>query len=210
MPPSTASGRFATVPRCSPRAGASTAPSAPQGLPCAWPRERSASPSPASGADSASAPVAAVAPTGAASQVLYRHGSISEFYRNGPYGLEQGFTVRQRPQAGTGSLVLALAARGIADPEAGGIADPVQNACRRDGAALRPAERAGCHRPSAARAHAAPQRDPSAADRRQQRALPAADRPVHPAGRKAHRQRRERSRRLRLRAWRCRPTATPR
>jgi hypothetical protein len=61
--------------------------------------------------------VATVAPNGAASQILYRHGSISEFYRNGPYGLEQGFTVRQRPQAGTGSLVLALGLGGSLIPE---------------------------------------------------------------------------------------------
>ena len=61
-------------------------------------------------------PVAAVAPTGAADQVLYRHGSISEFYRNGPYGLEQGFTVLG-PQASTGSLVLALGISGSLTPE---------------------------------------------------------------------------------------------
>jgi hypothetical protein len=53
-------------------------------------------------------PVPAVGPTGAANQVLYRHGSITELYRNGPYGVEQGFTVSQGPQAGTGPLVLAL------------------------------------------------------------------------------------------------------
>jgi IPT/TIG domain/FG-GAP repeat len=61
--------------------------------------------------------VATVAPSGARSQVLYRHGSISEFYRNGPYGLEQGFTLLRRPQAGTGSLVLALGLRGTLIPE---------------------------------------------------------------------------------------------
>jgi hypothetical protein len=60
--------------------------------------------------------VATVAPTGAASQILYRHGSISEFYRNGPYGLEQGFTVGQRPTAGEGSLVLALSVAGSLVP----------------------------------------------------------------------------------------------
>ena len=36
-----------------------------------------------------------------------RKGSVSEFYRNGPYGLEQGFTVRQRPQADKGCCVSA-------------------------------------------------------------------------------------------------------
>jgi hypothetical protein len=36
-------------------------------------------------------PVAAVAPRGSANRILYRHRLISEFYRNGPFGLEQGF-----------------------------------------------------------------------------------------------------------------------
>ena len=61
-------------------------------------------------------PVAPAAPKAAANQVTYRHGSISEFYRNGPYGLEQGFTVGQRPQAGAGSLVLALSVGGSLVP----------------------------------------------------------------------------------------------
>jgi hypothetical protein len=61
-------------------------------------------------------PVAPVAPTAAANQVLYRHGSISEFYRDGPYGLEQGFTVRHRPTAGEGALVLALSVAGSLVP----------------------------------------------------------------------------------------------
>ena len=61
--------------------------------------------------------VATVAPSRTASQVLYRHGSISEFYRNGPYGLEQGFTLSKRPQAGAGSLVLALGLSGSLVPE---------------------------------------------------------------------------------------------
>ncbi len=59
---------------------------------------------------------AAVAPSGAANEILYREGSVSEFYRNGPYGLEQGFTVL-RPQAGSGSLVLALGIGGSLVPE---------------------------------------------------------------------------------------------
>jgi hypothetical protein len=61
--------------------------------------------------------VAPVAPEGAANQILYRHGSISEFYRNGPYGLEQGFTLQHRAQAGAGSLVLAMRVRGSLIPE---------------------------------------------------------------------------------------------
>ncbi len=62
-------------------------------------------------------PVAAVAPTAVANEALYRRGSVSESYRNGPYGLEQGFTVARRPQAGSGPLVLALRLRGSLTPQ---------------------------------------------------------------------------------------------
>jgi len=65
-------------------------------------------------------PIAAVAPAGAANQILYRHGWISEFYRNGPFGLEQGFTVRRRPGAGRGPLVLVLRVRGSLIPRPAG------------------------------------------------------------------------------------------
>ena len=61
------------------------------------------------------APVLAAMPRGVGNQALYEHGLISEYYRNGPYGLEQGFTVRQRPQ-GASSLVLALRVRGSLIP----------------------------------------------------------------------------------------------
>jgi hypothetical protein len=61
--------------------------------------------------------VRTVAPSVQANQILYRHGSISEFYRNGPVGLEQGFTLRKRPQAGTGSLVLELRVAGSLVPQ---------------------------------------------------------------------------------------------
>jgi len=56
--------------------------------------------------------VAGVEPSRAAGQVVYRHRSVVELYRNGPYGLEQAFTLRQRPRAAAGSLVLALGLRG--------------------------------------------------------------------------------------------------
>ena len=58
-----------------------------------------------------------VAPTATANRVLYRHGSVGEFYRNGPYGLEQGFTVSTRPRAGSGPLVLAVRVTGSLRPE---------------------------------------------------------------------------------------------
>jgi trimeric autotransporter adhesin len=61
--------------------------------------------------------IGAPAPSSAASQVLYRNGPISEFYRNGPYGLEQGFTLARSPQAGTGALVLTLRVGGSLIPE---------------------------------------------------------------------------------------------
>ena len=50
-------------------------------------------------------------------EVLYRHGSLTQFYRNGPYGLEQGFTLKQRPQAGSGPLVLTLSLDGSLTPK---------------------------------------------------------------------------------------------
>jgi hypothetical protein len=62
----------------------------------------------------------AVAPTGAANQVVYRHGSLTELYRNGPYGLEQAFTVARRPGAGAGPLVLALPVAGSPRPAQAG------------------------------------------------------------------------------------------
>ncbi len=61
--------------------------------------------------------IGALAPSSAASRVVYRNGAISEFYRNGPYGLEQGFTLARRPQAGTGGLVLTLKVGGSLIPQ---------------------------------------------------------------------------------------------
>ncbi len=60
--------------------------------------------------------VASLAPIQASNQVLYRYGSITEFFKNGPDGLEQGFTLLERPHAGSGSLVLAVSARGSLIP----------------------------------------------------------------------------------------------
>jgi hypothetical protein len=55
---------------------------------------------------------AAAVPTRSSNEVLYSDGSVSESFRNGPYGIEQGFTVRRRPSVGAGPLVLALGVRG--------------------------------------------------------------------------------------------------
>ena len=64
--------------------------------------------------------VRVAAPQSARGQVLYRHGSIGEFFRNGPYGLEQGFTLRAPPRGGAGSLTLTLAVRGSLIPTQAG------------------------------------------------------------------------------------------
>jgi hypothetical protein len=50
-----------------------------------------------------------VAPTRAGSRVEFRRGAITERYQNGPFGLEQAFTLRRAPAAaGRAPLVLAL------------------------------------------------------------------------------------------------------
>jgi hypothetical protein len=64
--------------------------------------------------------IAPVAPRAVASEVLYRHPSVTEFYRNGPYGLEQGFTLPSRPSAGAGSLVLSMRLAGSLIPRQAG------------------------------------------------------------------------------------------
>ncbi len=51
--------------------------------------------------------VASATPVATRNLVLYRRGAVAEWYRNGPYGLEQGFTLAQRP-AGAGPLTVAL------------------------------------------------------------------------------------------------------
>jgi hypothetical protein len=56
--------------------------------------------------------VAAAAPVARADEALYRDGSVRGFYRNGPFGVEQGFTVARRPDGGAGRLVLGLRVEG--------------------------------------------------------------------------------------------------
>jgi hypothetical protein len=54
--------------------------------------------------------VRAVAPTAKANEVTYVRSGLSEWYRNGPLGLEQGFTIPRAPPASRdGPLTLALA-----------------------------------------------------------------------------------------------------
>jgi hypothetical protein len=57
-------------------------------------------------------PLAFVAPVASANRVSYRRGSLSEWYANGPLGLEQGFDVAARPRAGGGPLTFSLALSG--------------------------------------------------------------------------------------------------
>jgi hypothetical protein len=64
--------------------------------------------------------VDAVAPSGSANEILYRHGSVVESYRTGPYGLEQEFTVDHRPRPGRGPLVLAMGLAGSLVPRQAG------------------------------------------------------------------------------------------
>ena len=52
-------------------------------------------------------------PGGAANRVEYRRGALTEWYVNGPKGLEQGFTLERRPTAANGKpLTLAFAMSG--------------------------------------------------------------------------------------------------
>jgi len=49
--------------------------------------------------------VSRVAPAGRGNRVSYGHSGVREWYTNGPFGLEQGFTLASRP-AGSGPLTL--------------------------------------------------------------------------------------------------------
>ena len=51
------------------------------------------------------------APVAAANRVSYRHRDLSEWYRNGPLGLEQGFTVARRLPRSAGRLTIQCAPR---------------------------------------------------------------------------------------------------
>ncbi len=64
---------------------------------------------------SALRPLGSVAPLVSANRVSYAHGSLTEWYVNGPFGLEQGFDVAARPSTGNGPLTLSLALSGNLD-----------------------------------------------------------------------------------------------
>ena len=70
-------------------------------------------------------PIAAAAPAEHANRVSYRRGPVTEWYVNGPLGLEQGFTLKAPPTgAGNGLLTLGLSLSGNLRPalEPGGRA----------------------------------------------------------------------------------------
>jgi hypothetical protein len=68
---------------------------------------------------SALKPLPSIAPRASANRVSYRRRSLTEFYVNGPLGLEQGFEVRARPTGGRGPLTLSLAISGNLSPRLG-------------------------------------------------------------------------------------------
>ncbi len=53
-----------------------------------------------------------VAPQASANRVSYSHGAVREWFANGPLGLEQGFDLATRPNAGSGPLTFSLALSG--------------------------------------------------------------------------------------------------
>ncbi len=57
-------------------------------------------------------PVGPAAPRAGANRVRYAHGALTEWYANGPLGIEQGFDVAARPGPTAGPLTLSLALSG--------------------------------------------------------------------------------------------------
>ncbi len=58
-------------------------------------------------------PLGAISPRASSNRVTYAHGLVTEWWANGPLGLEQGFDVPRRP-AGSGPLTFSLAVSGRA------------------------------------------------------------------------------------------------
>jgi hypothetical protein len=61
------------------------------------------------GRASAVRPVGPATPRVDVNRVRYARGAVDEWYANGPLGLEQGFDVRARPEAGSGPVTFVLA-----------------------------------------------------------------------------------------------------
>ena len=75
----------------------------------------------------------AVAPTANANRVEYRRAALTEWYVNGPIGLEQGFTLQEAPGQANGPLTLAFTVAG--DLEASVDPGARDLTLRREGAA---------------------------------------------------------------------------
>jgi hypothetical protein len=77
------------------------------------------------------------APHAIANRVEYRRGPITEWYVNGPLGLEQGFTISKRPGNGKGQpLTIALTLSGDLTPSVDGDGKGLALAGGRGGASL--------------------------------------------------------------------------
>jgi hypothetical protein len=61
-------------------------------------------------------PLASVAAHVSANRVTYPHGILTEWFANGPLGLEQGFDVAARPSSGSGPLTLSSTLSGNLHP----------------------------------------------------------------------------------------------
>ena len=81
--------------------------------------------------------LAPVAPTASANRVLFTRAGLSEWYANGPLGLEQGFTLTARPPAGAGSEVVLAMRLGPNTPAELARGGQALNVGARDGASLR-------------------------------------------------------------------------
>ena len=125
-----------------------------------------------------------VAPRVKANRVFYERKDLSEWYANGPLGLEQGFTIPQAPAGHpAGALTLSMALSGNAHASLGAGAQSITlSRAGRPVASLQRPERHRRARTRAAQLASAAGGACAAARRHDRRALPAADRPVRPAG----------------------------
>jgi hypothetical protein len=62
---------------------------------------------------------ATASPTADGNKVSYRRGALREWYTNGPFGIEQSFTLARRPDVGVGPLTIAIRASGLTPRLAG-------------------------------------------------------------------------------------------
>ena len=121
-----------------------------------------------------------VDPRAHANRVAYEHGAITEWYSNGPLGLEQGFDVKRAPAGAAGDLALRLGLSGNVRARAAGSNALTLTGPRRPEPELHRAERHRCARPDAEQL-ADPRRPPGRDPRPDRRGgVPGAGRPVHP------------------------------